>query len=239
MRTAPAPFSSDALPFDTTFSRLLLLLLIYNLHDFFQVYNWQFVHSIHLWVQLLGDTKSDVLEPLLYPLVQLISGTIRLNYTSRHYPLRFHLSHLLTELSEKSGKFIPILPYFLDILHSQNFGKKKGQGKNASGKLKPMDFSCILRLSKSQLGESGFRDATVDAIFSGISETLACYSHKISFPELAFPATIQLKAFMKKCKAANYCKKMKTLVEKIGDNVKFIQVLLFRLFSAHEKITIF
>ena len=138
---------------------------IRSVHDicwllFFQVYNWQFVHSIHLWVQLLGENQSPILEPLIYPLVQLITGTIRLNYTSKYYPLRFHLSRYLIQLSNETGKFIPTLPFYLDILNGQNFAKK---GQKLS--MKPMDFSCVLRLSKSQMNENGFKDATIEQVY--------------------------------------------------------------------------
>lgn len=183
------------------------------------VYNWQFVHSIHLWIQLLGsDEKSDILEPLIYPLVQLTIGTIRLNYTSKYYPLRFHLCQLLNQLSVHSGKYIPILPYYLDILQQYNFGKK---GPKLS--MKPMDFSCVLRLSKSQLSENGFKDATIEAIHLGLLQTLANLSHKICFPELAVPALAQLRNFLKTCKVANYSKKMKSIKEKVEENAIFMQ----------------
>jgi nucleolar complex protein 2 len=53
------------------------------------VYNWQFVHSIHLWVQLLCSTNnSQHLEPLVYPVSQLITGCIGLVYTAKYYPMR-------------------------------------------------------------------------------------------------------------------------------------------------------
>ena len=69
------------------------------------VCNWQFIHSVHLWVQLLSDSNSDVLEPLIYPLVQLITGAIRLVYTQRaYYPFRFHLCRRLIQLSAATGK---------------------------------------------------------------------------------------------------------------------------------------
>ena len=134
------------------------------------------MHSIHLWVQTLGDTQNAALEPLVYPLVQLINGTIKLNYTAKYYPLRFHLSSLLIQLSEQTGKFIPILPYYLDILSQQNFGKKQGKVS-----MKPMDFSCILRLSKSQMAENGFKDATIEHIYGKDHEILNFFFPRIQF----------------------------------------------------------
>ena len=184
----------------------------------FQVYNWQFVHSIHLWVQMIGDADSNALEPLIYPLVQLTNGTIRLNYSSKYFPLRFHLAKLLIRLSDQTGKYIPILPYYLDILNTQSLGKKSSKLT-----MKPMDFSCVLRLSKIQLAENGFKDATVEQVYCGLLESLTSLSHKISFPEVAIPALAQIKAFIKKCKVANYNKKMKPILDKIQENSKFIQ----------------
>ena len=93
------------------------------------VCNWQFIHSVHLWVQLLSDSNSDVLEPLIYPLVQLITGAIRLVYTQRaYYPFRFHLCRRLIQLSAATGKLFAfekilfttgarIIPWYLP--HSQ------------------------------------------------------------------------------------------------------------------------
>ena len=53
------------------------------------VYNWQFVYSVHLWCQLLQDSHpSEALEPLIYPLIQLINGAIKLVYSSAFFPLR-------------------------------------------------------------------------------------------------------------------------------------------------------
>ena len=182
------------------------------------VYNWQFVHSVHLWTQLLCDSyPSQILEPLIYPLIQLVSGAIKLVYSAAYFPLRFHLARLLTQLSVSTGKYVPVLPYYLDILQTFEFGKKTQKVS-----MKPMNFSCILRLSKSQMAENGFKDAVVEQVYAGMLDNLSSLSNKISFPEIIVPAVAQLRSFTKKCSVQNYCKKMRQLLDKINENSKFV-----------------
>lgn len=89
--------------------------------------------------------------------------------------------------------------------------------------MKPLDFSCILKLSKSQLLENGFKDATIEDIYGGILSYLADNSNKIAFPELVTPMIFQLKDFLKNCKIPNYSKKIKTLLDKTVTNQKMIE----------------
>ncbi len=182
------------------------------------MYNWQFVHSVHLWVQLLCTAHPSAhLEPLIYPVTQILTGCVSLVYTPKYYPVRFHLCQMLTQLSSKTGKFIPILPYYLEILQTHNFNKKTNKVS-----MKPVDFGCILRLSKSQMLENGTKDASMDGVYRGILDYMSTQSHKIAFPELAVPCVMQLKAFLKKNKVANYSKKIKQLVDKIEENSRHV-----------------
>merc|ERR1719431_726299 len=183
------------------------------------VYNWQFIHSLELWGALLGHTgSSEAMKPLIYPLVQVVMGAAKLVPTPKYYPLRFHCARILRDVSSNTGTFIPVLPFYLEVLNSYNFGKKS---KKVS--MKPLDFSCILKLSKSQLIENGFKDSTVEEVYGGILSYLADNSNKISFPELVTPLIFQLKDFLKKCKVPNYTKKIKSILDKTVANQKFIE----------------
>ncbi|KAM3964817.1 nucleolar complex protein 2 [Aphomia sociella] len=182
------------------------------------VYNWQFINSLHLWADLLGATSNkSQLQQLIYPLVMVIINTIKLVPTHQYYPLRFHCVEILISLSKDSNTYIPILPFIVEVLTSYDFNKKH---KKVS--MKPIDFSCILRLAKSQLTENGFKDAVIERVYALLLEYTANESHTIAFPDVTLLAVMQLKQFLKNCSVANYTKKLRQLLEKIEENGKFI-----------------
>ncbi|XP_049867694.1 nucleolar complex protein 2 homolog [Pectinophora gossypiella] len=182
------------------------------------VYNWQFVNSLHLWADLMAATSNKPqLQPLIYPLTMVITNTIKLVPTHQYYPLRFHCVEILMHLSKESNTFIPILPFLVEVL-SYDFNKKH---KKVS--MKPLDFSCILRLAKSQLMENGFKDAVIDRLYGLLLECLANISHSIAFPDIVLLTVLQLKQFLKTCSVSNYTKKFRQLLDKIEENSKFIE----------------
>lgn len=58
--------------------------------------------------------------------------------------------------------------------------------------MKPIDFSCILRLAKSQLMENGFKDAVIERLYALLLQYTANESHSIAFPDIALLAVIQV-----------------------------------------------
>ena len=61
----------------------------------------------------------------------------------------------------------------------------------------------------------------MENVYLGMFDYLHTQSHRIAFCELVIPCTAQLKDFAKKCNVANYCKKIKQLLEKIEENSKY------------------
>uniref|UniRef100_A0A8C1UKY0 NOC2-like nucleolar associated transcriptional repressor n=1 Tax=Cyprinus carpio TaxID=7962 RepID=A0A8C1UKY0_CYPCA len=134
------------------------------------VYNWQYMHCLYLWCRVLSTIyPSEVLEPLIYPLCQVIIGCI-------------------------NGLLL----------------------------IKPINFAVILKLSKTNLQEKAYKDGLVEQLYDLILEYFHTQACSIGFPELALPTIVQLKAFLKECKVANYCKQMRQLLEKIQENCSYI-----------------
>ncbi|KAG1666653.1 Nucleolar complex protein 2 [Nymphon striatum] len=182
------------------------------------VYNWQFVHCILLWTQLLSDlSNSEVLKPLIYPLVQTVIGTIKLIPTQKYLPLRFQCIRALTTLSDKTNTFIPVIPFIMEVLEIIDVHKH-----HSNVSFKPMDFTCTLKLSKKQLSENGFKDRAIDQVYETMMDYTHTQSYKIGYPELVLPATVQLKSFLKLCKIANYSKQLKQMMDKIIENSMFV-----------------
>lgn len=80
------------------------------------VYNWQYVNSLKLWGSLLGAVgNKQPLQALIYPFVQVCLGTLKLIPSAQYFPLRFHVTQILIELSRDTGVFVPVLPFLVEV----------------------------------------------------------------------------------------------------------------------------
>ncbi|XP_074653833.1 nucleolar complex protein 2 homolog [Tubulanus polymorphus] len=183
------------------------------------VYNWQFIHCINFWTRFLTTLHpNDTLDPLIYPLTQTIIGTIKLVPAAKYYPLRFHCIRTLNTISDKTRFYIPVLPHILEVFELSDFNKK-----HTKASLKTFNFDCVLKLSKTQLQEKKFKDCVIEQVYDLLMEHFNLHSHSIGFPELVFPAVLQLKTFIKQCKVASFTKQIKQIVDKVQESSKTIQ----------------
>lgn len=206
-------------------------ILLQKKEHFQQIYNWQYVNSLKLWGDVLSTVSMNVssggaptkaenkskLHALIYPLVSIINGVIKLKSSANYFPLRFHCVKILIDLSRATKIFIPTLPYILEVLNSNTFNQ---QHKKLA--MKPIAFTCILRIQKGHLDENSFRDEVVEQVFGLTLECLMNDCTSIAFPDLVVPHVMALNQFVKATKNSNYAKKLKQLSEKIMEQSNFI-----------------
>lgn len=192
------------------------------------VYNWQYVHSLDYWSRVISDTcdaeaeavKGAVspLRPLLYPLVQVTLGTIRLIPSTQFFPLRFYLIRSLLRISQRTGVYIPLLPLLTELLNSSVMTRPP-----KSSALKPLDFDYTIRGNKSYLGTRVYQEGVCDQIVELTAEFFVLYCKSVAFPELAIPAVITFKRFTKRSRISKFNRQILTLLDKIEANSKFIE----------------
>ncbi|KAG8989995.1 Nucleolar Complex 2 protein [Tulasnella sp. JGI-2019a] len=191
------------------------------------VYNWQFVHCVDFWCMVLAksyDTEvqsstqgeSD-LKPLVYPLVQVTVGALRLNTASRHYPLHCHLIRSLLHLVRHTKTYIPLAPFILPILTTTLAPSSKSTGST----LKPLDVTTHIRVPTNYLKTRVLNESILEEVTFLLGEWCESVQGSIAFPELMIPITSILKRALKKCKGSKGVMNVKVLVERIEDGCKW------------------
>ncbi|ANZ75475.1 BA75_03079T0 [Komagataella pastoris] len=189
------------------------------------VYNWQFCHSLDFWSRLLSaqcnpereQGKESPLRQLIYPLVQVTIGTIKLIPSPQFFPLRFYLIRSLIRVSQHTGVFIPIFPLLSDILNSSVLTRSP---KHSS--LHAFDFDHNIRANQAYLGTRVYQEGACEQIVTLLGEYFVLYCKQIAFPEVTTPAVIYLRRFTKKSKNVKFNRQLSNLVQKLNQNVEFI-----------------
>ncbi|KDN47984.1 Noc2-domain-containing protein [Tilletiaria anomala UBC 951] len=167
------------------------------------VYNWQYVHCLDFWSLVLsatcdrdskagGQPQESPMEPLIYPLVQVSLGAIRLIPTSRYFPLRLHIIRSLLRLVQRTGTYIPLAPYLIEMLDAPEF-----QRKAKASTLKPLDLTTNFRAPAAYLRTSVYADHIGEEVAFLLLEFLGSQARSLAFPELCIPVTVQLRRLMK------------------------------------------
>ncbi|MCO5596819.1 hypothetical protein L7F22_050889 [Adiantum nelumboides] len=181
------------------------------------VYSWQFINCLEVWVQVVctyADKKD--LQPLVYPLTQIISGVAHLLPTTRYFPLRMHCVQLLNKLAAATGIFIPVSALLLEMLEF------KEMNKTPTGIGKSVDFGCVLKVSKSNLRTRAFQDECIAATIEQLAEHLQQWSYSVAFPELALVPVLGLRRFVKATKVDRFGRQLKQLVDHIEQSIEYV-----------------
>lgn len=166
------------------------------------IYNWQFVHSLDFWSRVLTmhcaltkeaeAGKESALKPLIYPLVQITLGTLRLIPTAQYFPLRFQLIRALLRVSGPTGIYIPLAPALLEVLNAAEMKKAP-----KASTLKSLDFATSIRAPKAYLRTRVYQDGVGEQVTDLLGEFFVQWTKSIAFPELALPVIVMLKRWLK------------------------------------------
>ena len=198
------------------------------------IYNWQFVHSLDFWSRVLSSQCNSLLEaqhgkesqlrPLIYPVVQITLGVMRLIPTATYFPLRFQLMRSLLRISQATGTYIPLSAALLEVLNSPDMKK---HAKAAT--LRPLDFASNIRAPTSYLKTRVYQDGVGEQVLELFSEFFVLWAKSIAYPELQLPVTVMLKRWLKIASKTGGNKNGKLnqslllLVQKSEANAKWIE----------------
>ncbi|KAF8841034.1 Noc2-domain-containing protein [Paxillus ammoniavirescens] len=202
-----------------------------------QVYNWQYVHCVDFWALVLARACStearaergeeSELKALIYPLVQVSLGAIKLISNARSYPFHLHIARSMLHLSRHTNIYIPLTPYLLPIISAP----LTASGKPKPSTLRPLDFESNIRVPAQYLKTRVYMEGLVDEAAFILAEWLAStpVHGSIAFPEITVPVVVSLRKTLKSAKSKSKGATgketgiVKGLVERVEESAKWIE----------------
>ena len=184
------------------------------------VYSWQFINCADVWIRVLSAHAAEEdapLRPLVYPLIQILVGVVKLVPTSRYTPLRLRCVRMLVSFSRATGVYVPIAPLLLSVL---SMAELKSPPTGGAGR--HTDWLYTIRLPKSLLRTSTFHEQTVTEVVDLMSMHTAQYACHISFPELAYTTIVALKHFASASPVERFRKQVRALVAALEQNTTWV-----------------
>ena len=218
------------------------------------VYCWQTVSCLELWARLLaallraassganagangnddddddgggGDENSHALEPLVFPVIQLLLTSASLVPSLRYAPLHLRLLKAASDLGAASGRFVPVAAPLLDLLDNVasaaaataargGGGSKKGGGgggrsssgggggapqRHASSYSSSSSDAFLLRASKVSVASATWQADIAERACEALASASAAapWPTHPAFPEIAAPTIARLRSFSKSC----------------------------------------
>ena len=150
--------------------------------------------------QHVGAKKDSPLHPMVYPIIQIILGTIKLDPSSQNFPLRFYLTGSLLRLFKETGVHVDIAPTLLEPLDSavMTIAHPKKTSEKA---IKAVDFDVTLRVPSSYLSGPPariYRDQVASKVESSLVQYFDLYALNPAFPETATVSISVIKEWVAK-----------------------------------------
>ncbi|EMD35018.1 hypothetical protein CERSUDRAFT_54194 [Gelatoporia subvermispora B] len=201
-----------------------------------QVYNWQYVHCVDFWALVLARAcdkqtlieragQESELKALIYPLVQVSLGAMRLIRNARSWPFHFHIVRSLLHLTRHTSTYVPLAPYLLPILTSVLTASSKPKAST----LRPLDFDTAIRAPQQYLKTRVYNEGLAEEAAFLLAEYLASppVHGSIAFPEIVVPLAMMLRKAIKSAKSSPWKAKeaglAKALVERVEESARWVE----------------
>lgn len=190
------------------------------------VCSWQYIHCLDFWSLVLSkacdasgrEAKGEsVMQPLIYPLVQVAMGVMRLVPSSTYIPLRLHILRALIRLVQRTEVYIPLFPFFTQLFDAAEF-----QASSKPSTLKPLDLDTTLRASDAYVRTRVYADQVAEEAVYLFTEFLASQARSIAFPEMVIPLLVQVKRQLRTCANPKLSGLVKAVLERTAQNSTWI-----------------
>lgn len=166
------------------------------------VYCWQYLHCLKLWVAVLTaacQSKNDLssssnnnsngsgdqlLQSLLFPLSQVILGTVRLVPSTRYLPLRLHCVRLLQQLAASAEVFLPTTSILLDAFDLKELSQPPQKKVKKSSVHQPLALTFRLGADNA-LRTMEEMEMCVSEVFVLLNREIDLYQYSAGFPEFS------------------------------------------------------
>ena len=182
-----------------------------------EVYCWQTINALELWATVLVAHPVE-LEPLFYPLTQLLLGACTLVGSPSFIPLRLKCVRMLNELARARNMYIPVSPVLVEVLQWKDLNKKT---KPVPANSIP-DINLRLRVGSSILRASAFQEDVVDTTYELLSDHLAQWGSHPGFLEIAYIPLLRLRAFIKSSNKDRFKRGARQLCQAIQETQELI-----------------
>lgn len=168
-----------------------------------QIFCWQYVHCLKLWVAVLSASApaddGALMRSLIFPLAEIILGTVRfVPAPVRHMPLRFHCVRLLQQLAAASQVFIPTTSLLLDCLDWKEWTMAPKKTKSNNRATRGLQLHLMLKLGKEDpLRTHEQLEAGISELFVLLNREVELYRYSAGFPEFSIRIVVRLRQFAK------------------------------------------
>lgn len=198
---------------------------------FQSVLNWQFFNQLRVWTAVVCAYPAESqLQPLVYPLCQLLFALVRLSSTIRYAPLRFQCVKLLQQIAFATNSFVPTSPVLLEVLNMAPFStsyrgnSKLKVAKEAKGGRLDLDLDLCVKLAKSNLESKRVHDLVIAKVFDLLQRECDVYKCHVGFPEFAVPLVLTLKKFVETCRIPKWASLARGILESLKKRADWIRV---------------